>query len=458
MKKFNKLKYIVWISEVCFSCFIILALFIVQILLLNTFYRQYKTNQIEKVSSTILKSDEISIEDLETIAHENGFCISVYLNNELEVISDSYNIGCSISDKELQRKYINNLMNSNKTNTTLMITNTKYNNKAIIKSLKINNNTYIFLSTSIEPLDSSIKLLKSQYSYIIILILTVSIIVGYFISYMITKPIAKITSSAKKMENGNFNITFQNDSKIYEINELSNTLERAKNELVKTDELRRDLMANVGHDLKTPLTMIKAYAEMTKDLEGQTKEQKDNNLNIIIEETDRLTKLVNDILELSKLQSKVVKREITNFDLNELIKNIINRYDILIKKENYNIIYNGCEKAIVKADEKRIEQVIYNLINNAINYTGEDKKVTVNLIENKKNYRVEIKDTGKGIKKEEIKYVWNKYYHNDKNHKRNVYGTGLGLAIVKNIFEEYGYNYGIQSSKEGTTFYFEIKK
>ena len=306
MKKFNKLKYIVWISEVCFSCFIILALFIVQILLLNTFYKQYKTNQIEKVSSTILKSDEISIEDLETIAHENGFCISVYLNNELEVISDSYNIGCSISDKELQRKYINNLMNSNKTNTTLMITNTKYNNKAIIKSLKINNNTYIFLSTSIEPLDSSIKLLKSQYSYIIILILTLSIIVGYFISYMITKPIAKITSSAKKMENGNFNITFQNDSKIYEINELSNTLERAKNELVKTDELRRDLMANVGHDLKTPLTMIKAYAEMTKDLEGQTKEQKDNNLNIIIEETDRLTKLVNDILELSKLQSKEV--------------------------------------------------------------------------------------------------------------------------------------------------------
>ena len=156
---------------------------------------------------------------------------------------------------------------------------------------------------------------------------------------------------------------------------------------------------------------------------------------------------------------KILKSKYYNTKLiYELIKNIINRYDILIKKENYNIIYNGCEKAIVKADEKRIEQVIYNLINNAVNYTGEDKKVIVNLIENKKNYRIEIKDTGKGIKKEEIKYVWNKYYHNDKNHKRNVYGTGLGLAIVKNIFEEYGYNYGIQSSKEGTTFYFEIKK
>lgn len=456
--KGSKLKYIVWGCEVIFSCFIIFILFIIQILLLNTFYELYKTNLLEKTANNILNNEILNVDTLEQIAYQNGICISVYSNNEYSIVSDTYNIGCSLNDKYLQNKYINSFINSQKINSTILITNTKLKNRAILKSLKINENTYIFLSSSIEPLDSSIKLLKNQYIYIIIIVLILSIIVGYLISYIITKPISKITQSAQKLSNGNFDVSFENNSKVYEINELSTMLEKAKAELIKTDELRRDLMANVGHDLKTPLTMIKAYAEMTRDLENQTQEHKNKNLNIIIEETDRLTILVNDILELSRLQSKVIKQEIEEFDLDKMIKKIINRYDILIKNENYIFEYNGVENAMIKADEKRIEQIIYNLVNNAINYTGEDKKVIINLINSKKKYRIEVIDTGKGIKKEDIKYIWDKYYHNNKKHKRNMYGTGLGLSIVKNIFEEYGYKYGVESSNKGSKFYFEINK
>ena len=218
-------------------------------------------------------------------------------------------------------------------------------------------------------------------------------------------------------------------------------------------------MANVGHDLRTPLTMIKAYAEMTRDLESQTPEKRVENMNIIIEETDRLNVLVSDILDLSKLQSSTYELKIEEFDLNELIRNIIKRFYILIDSDGYEFIYNNDKKIMVKADKKRLEQVIYNLLNNAVNYTGEDKKIYINVTEDKKKVLVEIRDTGKGIDKDEIKYIWNKYYHNEKKHKRNAFGTGLGLSIVKTILESHNYKYGVKSVKnKGTTFYFEIDK
>ena len=281
-----------------------------------------------------------------------------------------------------------------------------------------------------------------------------------FISDKISKPITELSNSAKKLAKGKFDTKFETDSEIEEIKELSNALELAKNELSKTDELRKDLMANVGHDLRTPLTMIKAYAEMSRDLETQTEEKRKENMSIIIEETDRLNVLVSDILDLSKLQSKTYELKIEEFDLIELIQNIIKRYYILIDSEGYMFEFNNKQKEIiVSADKKRIEQVIYNLINNAVNYTGKNKKVYINVKENKDTVRVEIKDTGKGLEKEEIDKIWDKYYHNEKKHKRNTFGTGLGLSIVKTILETHGYKYGVNSTKgKGTTFYFEINK
>ena len=204
--------------------------------------------------------------------------------------------------------------------------------------------------------------------------------------------------------------------------------------------------------------MIKAYAEMVRDLTYKDEEKRNNNLNTIINETDRLNLLVNDILDLSALQSNNTL-ECEEFDLIQIVKQIISRFNILIEKENYCFIFDPPkEEIIVYADKKRIYQVIYNLINNAINYTGDDKKVFIEVKEFAKAYRVSIKDTGKGIPKDEIKFIWDKYYHNEKKHKRNEYGTGLGLSIVKNILQNHHFKYGVNSSNKGTTFYFEIKK
>ena len=172
--------------------------------------------------------------------------------------------------------------------------------------------------------------------------------------------------------------------------------------------------------------MIKAYAEMSRDLNGHDKTKRDQNMNVIIEEVDRLTILVNDILTLSKVQSNIEELTYTEFDLVEMINSIIKRYDILKEKENYKFIFKNKSPIIVKADKVKIEQVIYNLINNAINYTGDDKKITIKIKNAKNIVRVEIIDTGKGIDEKDIPYIWDKYYKNKKKHKRNLIGTGLG--------------------------------
>ncbi len=457
IRKNSKINKIIILGLIAFSGFILLFVFLMQIVLLNNFYESYKIKQLEKIKKEIMNYEIIDTNKLEDLAYNYGVCISVYSDGVNKTVSNIYNRGCILGDKKNSDEYIVNFIKSGKDEDSIFLYSNRFGNKTIIKAIKYNESTYIFLNSSLQPLDASIKLLKNQFIYIVILTLSISIIISYILSKMISKPIIKLSNSAKEMAKSNFNVSFDVDTNLYEINELSKTLELAKNELSKTDELRRDLMANVGHDLKTPLTMIKAYAEMTRDFENQSVKKRNENLNIIIEETDRLAVLVQDILDLSKMQSETNALNIEKFDLDELIKSVIKRYYILIDNEGYEFIYDNNESIYINADKKRIEQVIYNLINNAVNYTGEDKKIYIDIIRNKKGLTVEIKDTGKGIDKDEIKYIWNKYYHNEKKHKRNAFGTGLGLSIVKSILESHNYKYGVRSEKgKGTTFYFEI--
>ena len=198
---------------------------------------------------------------------------------------------------------------------------------------------------------------------------------------------------------------------------------------------------------------------MVRDLTYNNKEKRDKNLNTIIEETDRLNLLINDTLELSKMQSNVVKLNLEKINIDELIKNVVRRFSYLENTQNIKIEYNGISNSFVIADKVKIEQVVYNLIGNATNYVGDDKLVIVNLIDKNDQYRIEIIDHGNGIKKEDLKLIWDKYYRVDKNHKRNIIGTGLGLSIVKNILVLHNLEYGVVSKdKKGTTFYFYIEK
>ena len=441
---------------ITFSIIILLIMWGSQILFLTLFYEKYQINNLNKVAYKLSKNI-YDVEEIESIAYKNNICIKYISDNNVYTFNELSN-NCILNNSRSVNNIVNNFINNNTTKEIIKVNNPINNTKSILYNLKIQDDKYIILNTNLEDVDSTTSVLKNQLIYITLIIIILSIIVSIILSKMLNKPIINITNEAKKLAKGNKELNIP-ESNIKEIDDLRDSLIYASKEINKTDELRRDLLANVSHDLKTPLTMIKAYAEMVRDLNKDNEKKRNENLNIIIEETDRLNVLVSDILDLSKLQANTYELKIEEFDLDKLIRDVIKRYYILIDSEGYEFIYENEESIMVMGDKKRIEQVVYNLINNAINYTGDDKKVYIELVNDKKKVTVKIRDTGKGIKKEDIKYIWNKYYHNEKKHKRNAYGTGLGLSIVKTILDSHNYKYGVDSKvNKGTTFYFEINK
>lgn len=375
-------------------------------------------------------------------------------------LSVIYNKGCMGAETSIENSYYKkDFINSNLSKKVYTLINPRFKNKTIIYGIKLDDSNYAFVSASLEPIDTTITVLKNQFIYVTMLVIILSLIVSYFVSRKISSGVIKINREAKKLSKGNFDVKFDTDQPILELSELAETLEYTKDELSKTENLRRELLANVSHDLKTPLTMIKAYAEMVRDVTYKDDTKRTKDLNIIIEETDRLNVLVNDILELSKIQSGTQKLTIEQFDLEKFVKNIIKRYDIMSENKKYKFKVSINKNIIVSADRKRIEQVMYNLINNAINYTGDDKKIIISALELENTVRIEVKDTGKGIDKEELENIWDKYYKIDKTHSREQVGSGVGLSIVKNILINHNCNYGVESIKgNGTTFYFELPK
>ena len=401
-------------------------------------------------STNIIKSmDDITLDNNICLEYMDYYGNQYYYNNKISSCLLGRN---KIIDKELVK-----FKQSGEETAFEKILNPINNSVSLLYCIK-KGNGYIFLFTSLEDIGTTTSLIKNQLIYVTLLAILFSIIIALFLSRRIAKPISDMTKKAEELAEGNYNVQFTTTG-IKEIDELANTLNYLEQEVSKTDEYRRDLMANVSHDLKTPLTMIKAYAEMIRDITLDNKEKTKENLNVIIDETDRLNILVNDILELSKLQNNQDNLNIEKFDIVELINDILKRYQIIKETENYNLILESPSSIIVKADKKRISQVIYNLINNAINYTGDDLTVTIRITENAKDCKIEIIDTGKGIDEKDLTNIWNRYYKKEKNHKRNVVGTGLGLSIVKNILEQHHFKYGVNSIKDkGTTFYFQVKK
>ena len=441
-----------------YNIVIIVLLWVCQIKILDIYYEKEQIDNMDNIVNSLKETNSIElVSKLQDIAYDNDVCIVLTSNTS---VVETYNInmnGCALKSGNTKvKELMYNFVQSEETLKSYRFVNDDKHISALMYGVKVGNSD-VFIYSNLEDISDFTLLIKRQLMYVCVVGIFIAIIMSIFLSNKITEPITRITKKAKKMGTGDTDVSFE-ESGIKEIDELSETLTQAQEEMVKTDELRRDLMANVSHDLKTPLTMIKAYAEMIRDISYKDSEKMNEHLGIIVDETDRLTVLVNDILDLSRMPSNADTLSIEKFDLAEDIKTIVNRYQIIKETEKYIINVEMPDSIMIKADKKKLNQVIYNLINNAINYTGDDKTVTVRVTKHKKYYLVEIIDTGKGIKESEIPYIWNKYYKNDKNHQRNVVSTGLGLSIVKEILELHGYEYGVKSVlKKGSTFYFKIK-
>lgn len=458
MKK-SSLKNKVWLYLCMFSVINLTAILILQLISSNVYYEFNKKREIKKISDKIIetyKSGNYNSE-LNKLSYEKDICIEITNGSSIEYSTDSISRGCLGNNNREINDYKLKFMLSGNLDGLYKIYNQQSKNKTLIYGVKINNNSYVFISTSLGLIGYTSTIIKRQIILISIIVFIIGLLISYIISKNLSKPLEEINKKTKEISKGNYNITFNTNSNIDEISNLESTMDEMVCELSKTEELRRELLANVSHDLKTPLTIIKANAEMVEDITYKDKAKMEKNIGTITEEVDRLNLLVDDILNLSKMQSNQDKLNYEIFNLNELIRGIIKRFDILCEKDNYIIIYNGIDVNI-NADKKKLEQVVYNLINNSINYTGDDKKIYINLKKENNKIKVEFIDTGEGISKDDIKYIWDKYYKVDKKYKRVTYGTGLGLSIVKNILSLHNFEYGVKSKKgKGTKFYFTIK-
>ncbi|MDO4378767.1 MAG: HAMP domain-containing sensor histidine kinase, partial [Erysipelotrichia bacterium] len=371
--------------------------------------------------------------------------------------------GCAIyRDSNVNQKFIEDLDNSEEdeimergqfvelSSQDIMVYGKKYN---------VDENEYYIISNiTLQSLNTLSKTIQGQFVYISLLVLGLSLIISVLFSNFINGPILQVKQEAKKLSYGNYDVHFDN-FEVNEVKELAETIEVAAEEIKKVELIRKELIANVSHDLKTPLTMIKAYAEMIKDISGDNKKKRNEHLDIIIAETDSLNNLVKDLLNLSRLQAGAVSVNIQSFDLSGLINEVVSHFRPLCMAENVQLIMECEPELVVCGDSKRINEVMNNFLSNALKHYGDDKKIIVKaFMLNKEKVRIEVIDHGTGISKEDLPNIWERYFKIDKSYQRSKSGTGLGLAINKAILESHHAEYGVISQKgKGSTFYFELK-
>ncbi len=453
-----------WQMALGFALFALAALALLwafQIFLLNPFYQAIKTAEIKQVSAALSRC----LDDPQLVSVANDLCVRT---GATIVVSDELGrqvVGYMLPYKEslisgLTRREMAQLFEKVNLNGGSYTQEFRYavpgqgTARLMVYAITVrtqkNNNRMVVVEAEITPLNAMVETLVAQLACLTLVLLPLGAILAAVLSRRIAGPLTEINEAAKRLGQGDYSQRFGAQG-AREVTELAQTLNYAAAELSKADSLRRELLANVSHDLRTPLTMIKGYGEVMRDLPGENTPE---NLQIIIDEAGRLNDLVNDLLDLSRLEAGVLKLEMARFCLTQSVREILGRYD---KLAGYSFPFMAEEEIYVVADQLKISQVVYNLVNNAVNYAGEDKTVFLRQEVLGDRVRILVTDRGEGIPGDKLQDIWERYYKVDREHRRAQVGTGLGLAIVKNVLDLHGGTYGVISQVgEGSTFWFEL--
>ena len=487
-RKGNSIRWKIAVYMSFFVAIVLLVTWFFQVFLLDSFFRMIKKDEMQETARHLL--DRVHTSELAAEAYgeaiEHSLCIMLFQMGEqnatqmINVDATGSNLIMSLSPERLRYFYQKAMTHDGSYFSRITFGGFEVDDGGIMDELPFqkgageaqkipsknirmvyvellrtdNGEEYmILLDTSIQPLDSTVRTLVTQQAWIAAIIIVVAGIMVFLLYRRITSPLVRMNESAKMLAKGNYDTVFAGEGYL-ETRELADTLNYAAHELSRLDALQKELIANISHDLRTPLTMIKGYGEVMRDLPGENTPE---NVQVIIDETTRLSELVNDLLDLSKIESGAVTPCPVRFNLTGAVREVMTRYETLTKHRGYRVEFLAdCDVEIV-ADRGMLLQVIYNLINNAVNYTGKDLRVTVTQTLNAGNVRISVTDTGEGISPEQMPLIWDRYYKVDRVHRRAMIGTGLGLSIVKGILELHRAAYGVSSQEGcGATFWFEL--
>lgn len=390
--------------------------------------------------------------------------------------------------KEIINKFVANPQNiydlqKRKDITTYTVENKLYKFKNLVCVSSIEKNGFpvkiIFAITPLNEVSDTIETMSGFYLYFYLIAIVIILLLSSIYSRMVSKPLKKLNKTAEKMATLDFtekcDITSKDEigSLAETLNFLSENLEAALNSLKKSNEqlkmdikkekkiekMRREFVASVSHELKTPITLIEGYAEGFKDgIFDDT--EKDYYIDVIIDESKKMGNLVSDMLQLSKYETGNMNLEEYEFDIIALLNAIIKKMNTTqVADKNLKIIsgFHEDEQFFVKGDIQRIEQVVNNFVTNAIRHTNEGGNIFINRIIIDDDVFIEVENEGSVIPEDEKDKIWNKFYRIDKSGNKNFGGTGLGLAIVKNILELHNSVYGVENTEKGVKFYFSLK-
>ncbi len=454
-------------------------LFSKQRTLINTYktINSYYNNEIENV--------DIELE-LEKIAFQNSFDIMIRGNNNTSIYTSNKDFLSSLGQITSSETYIENIKESILYSKNNIVVRKLQDNKNglnfILLTGRLDNSYTLYIRMPVSSIRESVKI-SNNFLY---LVGSFTIIVGGFVVLYISKkftgPIVELNDIAKRMSILDFSKKFRITDADDEINELGksmnkvseklentiNQLKRNNNELErdiekksKIDEMRKQFISDVSHELKTPISIIQGYAEGLVENVATDEEAKKLYAEVILDEANKMDVLVKQLLELMKLEYGKREFNNTNFNIVELIQDVIKRSKVLQEQKEAEVQFNFKEPVYVHADNFYIEQVMTNYYTNAIKHVEKvenEKKIQINIQENKDKIRISIFNTGENIPEEEMQKIWNRFYKIDSSRNRENGGSGIGLSLVKAIMNNYGNDYGVINQKNGVEFYFELDK
>ncbi|AEF16948.1 integral membrane sensor signal transduction histidine kinase [Thermoanaerobacterium xylanolyticum LX-11] len=438
-----------FITYLIITGIIFLLFYLSQVVFIGKIYTYYKINQLKnyslEIANALSKNDDKTANEL--IEESNSKVIAVTDTGILIFGTRGNGQGYGIG---LPKTFLN-------TDEKLSVVEFTHpsigvESLAVIRSFSYNKqNAKLVLTIPLSTIDDTAMIFKSEFFLMLLICIIVIIIMSIIMSKRLTKPIDDLKYAAQNIASGNLDVKLDvktND----ELEDLAMSMNSMAENLSKAEKFKRDLIANITHDLKTPLGLIKGYCEMLLDFYGDDKEKRNRYLNAALNEVDRMSKMIDDVLSLSKLQSGLVKLKISSFNLKNLVDDVVLSFEPLLQGKNINIVTENLD-VIVNGDAELIRRVIMNLLSNSIKSINKGGLITISSILENNHVKVIVSDTGKGIEKEKLQNVFEKFYKVDNK------GTGLGLAIVKEILDLHGSEYYIESEiDKGTSFYFTLDK
>ena len=367
---------------------------------------------------------------------------------------------------------------SNKQYQLLKKTDTRLDSEYLVLVGVLENGDMVLMRTAVESIRESAAISNRFLLFAGAAAIVASILVAFFTTRHITKPLQQLTDISKRMVDLDFNAKYEGDqSNSYEVEELGNHINRLSENLERTiselktanvelqddiekkiqiDEMRKEFLSNVSHELKTPLALIQGYAEGLQECINDDAESREFYCEVIIDEADKMNRMVKKLLTLNQLEFGNDQVIMERFDMTELIRGVANSTRILMEQKGIRLELENSEEAWVWGDEFKVEEVITNYMSNAINHADGEKLIRVFYTRSEDKLRVSVFNTGQPIPEEDIEKIWVKFYKVDKARTREYGGSGIGLSIVKAIMDSFHQRCGVINHEDGVEFWMEL--